>query len=49
MFFLSPAPLGSRGALLRAPSLTQGSKSIFTRLLDSGLRQGQKSDHTKAW
>ena len=49
MFFLSPARLGSPGALLRAPSLTQGSKSTFTRLLDSGLWQGQKSDHTKAW
>ena len=44
LFFLSPALHESRGASLRALSLTQGSKSIFMRLLDSGFLQEQKSD-----
>ena len=49
LFFLSPAPRESRGASLWALSLNQGSKSIFTRLLDSGFPQEQKSDCPKAW
>ena len=49
LFFLSPALHESRGASLRALSLTQGSKSIFMRLLDSGFLQEQKSDCPQVW
>lgn len=48
LFFLSLAPHESVGASMPSPSLTQNSKSIFMRLLNTELSgKGQQSVHTE--
>lgn len=48
LFFLSLAPHESIGASMPSPKLTQNSKSIFMRLLNTELSgRGQQSVHTK--